>query len=547
MNARDLLCLALALGACAGDKLSSATSPASLPDAQQRVTQTSPWGETEDGLRCRVTLPAAIEQGMSVPATVELQDDPAKLSPGVRRLATFMPDAFLTLTLTKPKTGTRFEIKPFAFAGPPMPLTGTDLVALDGRRLKPWKVSFPLVREYTNLAPADYLCQVTFSYPKTPPTWPFEPAAGFDAASLWRGAVVSGTVRLRVLPETPQFRVFYIPKRLVVTKELTNLHPSDQPPSLAAIPVIRFFKADAKTVRLRVRNGHFLHTRIERQKTAFESYDGQALVPDAPNPIDGVFDYKGQDEMLHYRIEVFETATPGGHLEIQGPGAPGYRLIWSRTFRVSLAGQEFQRLPAAVVNVPAGTDNQACVALIRANPEVEQLSIANTGITDGSLALVGRLRHLRILYLYDTRVTDSGLAHLQNLIKLKTLILDGTKVTDSGLLLLRRLTSLRELDVRKTPVTDKGAAVVCRFPHLKQLDLSYTRIGDATIARLRNLKQLEWLDLTGTRVSRAGLRRLERLAHLRDLRLPATVGDKALEAVRRALPNCSVELQGAKP
>jgi Leucine-rich repeat (LRR) protein len=328
---------------------------------------------------------------------------------------------------------------------------------------------------------------------------------------------------------------------LVVTKELTNLHPSDQPPLLAAVPVIRFHKADAQTVRLQVRNGHFVCTEIDRQGRG--SFGGGALNPDDINAIDEWYDYKGQDLAVDYRIEVSEVQTPPGHLEIPGPGSSGYHSLWSRTLHVSITGKQFRELPATVVNVPAGTDDSECVALISANPEVEELNLENTGLTDAAMALVGRLHHLRVLFLYGTHTTDAGLAQLQTMTRLRTLNLDGTKVTDAGVLGLDRLTELEKLGLGNTSITDRGAAIVSRFPHLEQLDLWNTRIGDATVARLSDLKQLEWLDLRGTRVTDEGAQNLTNLVHLHDLRLPATVTDNGLEVLSRALPNCSVLLQ----
>lgn len=534
MNPKLLLCLALVLG---GGLVGCSTNAPYRPIGLL-TTLTSPWGVTEDGLRCRITLPVTIEQGMNVPAAVELQADPAQLPAGMRKLNTLMPDAFLTLRLTDANTGKQFEIKPFSYSGPVVPHTDHDSLALS-QPLKAWKVNFPLVTVYSNLAPADYTCQVIFSCSTNQPNWALKDE-GFDSSS-WYGTIMSGNVHLHVLPETPRFQTFRIPKRLVVTKELINLHTPDQPPDLADIPMIRFHRADAQTVNLQVRNGHFICTSIERRGQS--SFFGvQALLPD-DNPIGGWYDYKGQDLTADYQIEVFEVGVPGGHLMISGPFSAGYRSLWSRTFHVSMTAKQFRELPATVVNVPSGSDDRECVALIQANPEVEELKLENTGITDADMALVRRLHHLRVLFLYGTHITDAGLAQLRTMTGLRTLNLDGTEVTDAGVLGLRRLTELEKLGLGNTSITDNGAAVVSRFPHLKQLDFWNTRIGDMTVARVSELKQLEWLELRGTKVTNEGAQDLTNLVHLRDLRLPTTVTDKDLEVLNRALPNCSVLMQ----
>jgi len=478
-------------------------------------SQTSEWGPAVNGLKCRVTMPAAIEQGMSIPATIEVQAVPGKIPVGVEKVDALTRDPFLSLTLTDEKTGKQFKVTPIHFFGGFS--DANNPIPLD-EPLKPWKVNFPLVTVYSNLAPADYTCQVTFSY-HTDLLQSMAQRGAFDT-NCWHGTIVSGNVHLQVLPEIPRFQTFWIPKRLVVTKELSNLHPSDLPPLLAAIPVIRFHKADAQTVSLPVRNGHVIWTQIDRQG-GWGSLGGE-LIPDDINPIDQVFDYKGQDLALDYRIEAIEAEPFAQDMMGPVPGSPGYRLLWSRNLHVSVTAKEFQQLQATVVNIPAGTDSRTCMELIRANPEVEELSLEKTQIGDADMAEISRLKHLRVLALYDTHITDAGLAPLEGMTHLQELYLDGTKVTDTGVLRLHRLTQLEKLGLGDLAITDKGAAVVSGFKHLKQLNLCNTQVGDPAAARLSHLKHLEWLDLRGTKVTDKGAHDLAGL-HIQELRLPASV------------------------
>jgi hypothetical protein len=507
----------LMLAGCAN--VSQVASNGTAPASQ---SQTSDWGPVENGLRCRVTLPAAIEQGMSIPATVEVEAVPGQLPVGVEKVDALTRDPFLSLTLTDENTGKQFKIKPLYFFGPFTDESDHNLEVLD-QPLKPWAVHFPLVAMYSNLVSADYTCQVTFIYPTNRLWWKdkwVDQKSAFET-NWWHGTIVSGNAQLQVLQETPKVQTFWIPKRLVVTKEIVNLHPSDLPVLMAAIPIIRFHKADAETVSMPVRNGHVIWTEIERPGGGLSS--GGALVPDDINPIDELYSYKGQNLALDYRIEVVETEPADGDLYIPGPGSPDYRLIWSRSLHISITAKEFQQLPASVVNVPAGTAHDACMALIRANPEVEELSLEKAQIGDADMAEISRLKHLRALALYDTHITDAGLAPLEGMTHLQALYLDGTKVTDAGVLKLRRLTQLEKLGLGDTAITDKGAAVVSGFKHLKQLNLCNTQVGDITAARLSNLKHLEWLDLRETRVTDKGARELADL-HIQELRLPAGVG-----------------------
>ena len=66
------------------------------------------------------------------------------------------------------------------------------------------------------------------------------------------------------------------------------------------------------------------------------------------------------------------------------------------------------------------------------------------------------LPQLRDLSLNGTKVTDAGLLHLAGLTHLKTIRLNRTDITDRGLTQLKRLTHLEKLEVRETLVTDAG-------------------------------------------------------------------------------------------
>lgn len=68
------------------------------------------------------------------------------------------------------------------------------------------------------------------------------------------------------------------------------------------------------------------------------------------------------------------------------------------------------------------------------------------------------LPDLRELQLGFTKVTDKGLAHLKDLKHLKGLGLAGTAVTDKGLEQLKGLTELESLNLMATKVTDAGVA-----------------------------------------------------------------------------------------
>ena len=126
--------------------------------------------------------------------------------------------------------------------------------------------------------------------------------------------------------------------------------------------------------------------------------------------------------------------------------------------------------------------------------EVEHAN-CGSGTTDAELErLVEEWPRLRKLWLFETKITDAGLDHLKGLTQLQDLELHKARITDAGLKQLKGLTQLRELELYGTKITDAG------------------------LVHLRGLTNLRYLGLTGTQVTYP-----------------------AVERLRQALPNCSVE------
>ena len=71
--------------------------------------------------------------------------------------------------------------------------------------------------------------------------------------------------------------------------------------------------------------------------------------------------------------------------------------------------------------------------IVRLLPELRDLGIEFSALTDAGLAHLARARQLERLDLYGTKITDAGLARLAALPKLKDLNVGGTQVTIAGL------------------------------------------------------------------------------------------------------------------
>jgi hypothetical protein len=85
---------------------------------------------------------------------------------------------------------------------------------------------------------------------------------------------------------------------------------------------------------------------------------------------------------------------------------------------------------------------------------------------------------------------------------------------------------------------------------LQWLSLSDAPVTDAGLEHVEGLTQLRWLQLDGTQVTDAGLEHLKRLVALDYVMLQRTqVPDPgpSVEKLRKALPNCTVNLELPPP
>lgn len=140
---------------------------------------------------------------------------------------------------------------------------------------------------------------------------------------------------------------------------------------------------------------------------------------------------------------------------------------------------------------------------------VEQLSLAESGVTDGGLRKIGMLHGLRLLYLTNTAVTDAGLSHLSKLSELEMLGVGHTAISDRGLKHLENMESLKGLSLEGLPVTDEGLLYIARLDSLVTLSLKGTQITDEGLTCLSGLHELRGLDVRNTLVTNSGIRHLE--------------------------------------
>jgi len=158
---------------------------------------------------------------------------------------------------------------------------------------------------------------------------------------------------------------------------------------------------------------------------------------------------------------------------------------------------------------------------LRGLPELVDLIVDGTQVTDDSLKELGSLPRLTTFRAYATAIGDEGAAQLLGS-KLTTLALGRSRLTDRGLESLAQISSLTSLDVSQTAVTDRGLALIARLPNLRILNLDNTQVTDAGMSELKSHPKLAVLLIAGTRLTDQGVEQLCQSKRWTSLRLNRT-------------------------
>ena len=103
-------------------------------------------------------------------------------------------------------------------------------------------------------------------------------------------------------------------------------------------------------------------------------------------------------------------------------------------------------------------DDATLTVLARKLPQLTELFIAKTQITDASIDSLKKLEHLEWLSISETRVTDAGIAALAGHPSIKTLSLDGTRVGDAAFATFATMPKLREIWANRVQFSDGAVA-----------------------------------------------------------------------------------------
>ena len=192
-------------------------------------------------------------------------------------------------------------------------------------------------------------------------------------------------------------------------------------------------------------------------------------------------------EMKHPRDTVFVH----DEVRLVEPGFVDWLNREAIVFR--LAGLDSQRellkKPVARklerIRLALETTDADLTQVVSAMPQLRELDLVDTEVSDTGMAEVSKLRQLRVLHLHTTmKVSDVGMAEVSKLGQLRVLDLGGTKVSDAGMAEVSKLNQLRELDLSSTKVGDTGMAEVSKLNQLRELNPLHTQLSAARCAQL---------------------------------------------------------------
>lgn len=149
-------------------------------------------------------------------------------------------------------------------------------------------------------------------------------------------------------------------------------------------------------------------------------------------------------------------------------------------FPVTLADLEPLRGMAGVRRVILDHEDVAedVLEIIARLPDVQQIRIRSTQITDRALGHLEEAKNLLSLNLPNGKITSAGIQSLLDGPRLRHLRIGGIEDVDPSEL-LAQLTSLRALHLIGVPVTDEGLKLLAAMPQLESLYLDDSKVTDA--------------------------------------------------------------------
>mmetsp|Transcript_21315 Transcript_21315/g.31609 ORF Transcript_21315/g.31609 Transcript_21315/m.31609 type:complete len:802 (-) Transcript_21315:50-2455(-) len=197
---------------------------------------------------------------------------------------------------------------------------------------------------------------------------------------------------------------------------------------------------------------------------------------------------------------------------------------------------------------PVGDWTIAHLAENNVVPNLKNLDLADTDLTDNGMAHIPKFKMLSRLSLFYCNITNSGLRHLASMTSLETLNLDSRDISDEGLSCLHSLKNLKSLDIFSGRITDAGCSHISKIKSLETLELCGGGVGDLGCSVLAHLDNLTSLNLSqNERITNRGAAALGALTNLRALNLSNTrVNSAALRYLSGLVKLQSLTIYGCR-
>ena len=276
----------------------------------------------DSGLYSRA-IPAIneIEQGMTLLVELEAWARPDELPNDVKHFNAFRVQELLMLRLTNRKTKRVFELDIQANVYPFVHDNGQHALSLDGETMGPWDATFRLVRLRDALNPGLYECVVELRSPKDKSKyWASRPRLSWEEFGFWSGRIKSQPFSLRVLKETPKTQSIVVPGEPHLSQDASGHFQ------------LVFKKEEFSKIDVRRRNGFYAGYRLRSVDGGSNMSSG---LPEwtAENRI---YEIPDRVKWPHYRLEVFETASPPGRSWNPYGDANGFKTLWEIDFKANL-------------------------------------------------------------------------------------------------------------------------------------------------------------------------------------------------------------------
>jgi Leucine-rich repeat (LRR) protein len=190
------------------------------------------------------------------------------------------------------------------------------------------------------------------------------------------------------------------------------------------------------------------------------------------------------------------------------------------------------------------TSDSELAEIVANNPDLVELTLGGTKITDAGIEHIAQLKKLRKIRLSKTTISNAAGTKLAKIPTLQDIDVSQTEFGDAGLESLKPLAKIKRLNLYLTKVTDAGTAKFKDFNSAKiitWLNLDLCQITDNGTKYLIEIENLEWLHLGGTDITNASLDNMTKFKKLNTIIVTKTsITKSAAEKLRKNMPNCKI-------